>query len=136
MQQPELNISLSRFESTQLAPERSNHFRALVEQSLPGRVRIRAEVFHRWDRDLVARSLVEPRFEDGEFLSPFFAAPFGNSLRAYTRGFHVWVQRRSSNGLTGWASYSWAESETRDGVLNVRYPSGFDQLHTITAFGS
>ncbi len=136
VQHPELSLALSRFVGSSLDPARSNHLRALVEQKLPARARLRAEVFHRWDRDLVARPLVEPRLLDGAFVPPAFNAPYQNALKSYTRGFQLFLQRRSANGLNGWASYAWTRSETSDGVLGIRYPSDYDQRHTVNLFGS
>lgn len=136
VQHPELSLVHSQFGARALLPERANHFRALVEQTLPSRTRLRAEVFHRWDRDLVARPLVEPRILDGTFIRSVFDTPFTNALRAYTRGFQIFAQRRSANGITGWASYSWSRSTTRDGLRGIEYPSDFDQRHTVQVFGS
>jgi hypothetical protein len=85
-------------------------------------------VYERLDRDLIFRPLYEPRILDGRVYGGNLAAPVTNSLRGYGRGMQVFLQRRTANGLTGWASYSYGVARLRNG------PSDFDQRHTANIY--
>ncbi len=133
-QYPELNQFYSRFGNTRLLPERANHVQAGWEQRLGERTRFRLEAYHRADRDLLFRPLFEPRILAGRIYAGSNAAPIVNSLRGDFRGMQFFVQRRSSNGLTGWVSYSYSVSKLRDDALALSFLSDFDQRHTANVF--
>ncbi len=63
-------------------------------------------------------------------------APIVNSQRGYARGVQVFVQRRTTNGFTGWISYAYGHAQMRDGDLRLSFPPEVDQRHTVTVFGS
>jgi len=128
VQYPELSQLYSRYGRTTLLPERSSHTSVGWEQKLDERTRVRAEVYERLDRDLIFRPLYEPRILDGRVSGGNLAAPIVNSLRGYGRGFQFFLQRRTANGLTGWASYSYGRARLRNG------PADFDQRHTANVY--
>jgi len=76
-----------------LLPIRSNHLLAAVEQRLGPRTRIRAEYYNRADRDLSFQPLYDPGFLNGKLVVPSASPRYLNSLRGYSRGFEVFVQR-------------------------------------------
>lgn len=133
---PDLRFFLMRIGRRSLAPERANHLIASLEQRLTERTRLRVEFYNRDDRDLLFRSLADPRIVDGEVFIPPEDAPIGNVVRGYARGFEVFVQRRSANRLSGWISYGYGKTRYRDGVTGARFPSDNDQTHTVNIFGS
>jgi len=63
-------------------------------------------------------------------------APLRNSQRGYSRGAQVFLQRRTANGFTGWISYAYGRAVISDGDLGVRFPSDYDQRHTVNAYVS
>jgi TonB dependent receptor. len=98
---------------------------------------VRIEVYNRQDRDLLARPALDPRaLRSGIIIAADPDAPLLNSQRGYARGIEVFVQRRASNGMTGWVSYAYGRSIVHDGVVNVKYPSDYDQRHTFNAYAS
>jgi hypothetical protein len=133
-QYPELNQFYSRFGNIRLLPERANHVQAGWEQRWGERTRIRFEAYHRADRDLLFRPLFEARILGGRIYGGSNTAPILNSVRGDSRGMQIFVQRRSSNGVTGWVSYAYSVSKLRDGTLGLRFPSDFDQRHTANVF--
>ncbi len=133
---PDLRFFLMRIGRRSLAPERANHFIASLEQRLTERTRLRAEFYNRDDRDLLFRSLADPRVVNGEVFIPPEDAPVGNVVRGYARGFEIFLQRRSANRLSGWISYGYGKTRYRDGVTGARFPSENDQTHTVNIFGS
>ena len=136
VQYPEVNVLTSVLGSTALLPERSNHATAGIEQRFGSRTRLRAEFYNRADRDLLFQPQFDPRIAAGKiFIPPLFPA-YANSLRGYARGFEFFLQRSSANGATGWISYAFGRTGMREGVSGSRFPSNYDQRHTINVFGS
>jgi hypothetical protein len=134
---PELNQIFSVFTHGTILPERATHYEATVEQGLDERTRIRVEFYDRQDRDLLARPLLDPRILlSGLIFNAIPNAPLRNSQRGYSRGAQVFLQRRTANGFTGWISYAYGRAIISDGDLGVRYPSDFDQRHTVNAYVS
>jgi hypothetical protein len=136
VQYPELQLLLAKAGSRSLLPERATHFLFSVEQRLGERTRVRAELYEREDRDLTSRPFYEPRLVNGVVFNPPLNAPIRNSVRGYARGFEVFVQRRSANRLSGWASYSYGRTRMRDGEARIAYPADQDQRHTVNIFAS
>jgi hypothetical protein len=114
---------------------RSNQWIGAVEQRLGMRTRLRAEFYDRVDRDLVFQPLYDPRLSDGKLVVPAARPLYLNSLRGYSRGVSIFLQRSSANGATGWISYAFGRTGMRDGVTASRFPSDFDQRHTFNAYG-
>lgn len=133
---PEMMHLLSRAGSRTLLPERATHYVAAVEQRLGERTRARAEFYHRYDRDLLFRPLLDPRILGGLIFNPPLDPPWQNSMRGYARGIDLFLQRRSANRLTGWVSYSLSYARLRDGVAGVAFPADQDQRHTVNVFAS
>ncbi len=133
---PELSQFYSMFARPWLAPERATHYEASLEQRLGERSRLRLEVYSRQDRDLMFRPLFDPRILNGRIFNPPADASLLNSQRGYARGTQILLQRRSANGFTGWASYSYGTSKVNDRLLGIWYPSDYDQRHTVNLFVS
>ncbi len=134
VQYPELNQSYSRFGRTSLLAERAVQTQLSLEQRLGERTRVRISAWNRADRDLIVRPLQEARLLNGRVYAGNLLAPYDNSVRGYARGLQFLVQRRSANGLTGWASYTYNAAHVREGVTGIRYPSDFDQRHLVNLF--
>lgn len=120
-----------------LAPERANHVVAGIEHLLDDRTRVRIETFYRAERDLIAQPLLEPRLlPDGSIFIPPASPPWMNSVRGTARGVEAFVERRSANRLSGWASWGWVKTRMRDSVTGAVYPADSEQRHTVNLFGS
>jgi hypothetical protein len=134
---PELNQYFSSFALSRLLPERATHLEAVVEQRLNERTRLRLELYDRQDRDLLASPLLDPRLLANLSVVPALPnAPLRNSQRGYSRGFQVFLQRRSANGFTGWVSYAYGRAVVRDGDVQQKFPADYDQPHTLNAYAS
>jgi hypothetical protein len=134
---PELNQYFSAFTPGPLQPERATHYDALVEQRLDERTRIRVEAYDRQDRDVLARPALDPRLSaDGSVVDAQPTAPWRNSQSGYARGIQLTLQRRTANGFTGWVSYAYGRTSIWDDTLQLRFPSDYEQRHTINAYVS
>jgi hypothetical protein len=140
-QYPELNQFFSTFAATRPRPERAMHYEAAVEERLNDRTRLHLEFYDRQDRHLLARPALDPRMlADGTGIETIIqaqpAAPLLNSQHGYARGVEIYVQRRTSNGFTGWVSYAYGRAIVTDDVLQLKFPSDYDQRHTFNAYAS
>ncbi len=134
---PELSQLFSVFAVTPLRPERATHYEAAVEERMNDRIRLHVEFYDREDRDLLDRPALFPRaLAGGTIADAQPAAPLLNSERGYARGIEFYIQRRSANGVTGWVSYAYGRASLSDNVLQARFPSEYEQRHTINAYAS
>ena len=70
-----------------------------------------------------------------------WASPSSFETRWYqspvpVRGIELTFQRRSANRLSGWATYSYAQTKYVDTQNALRYAGDFDQRHTVSTYGS
>jgi outer membrane receptor for ferrienterochelin and colicin len=72
----------------------------------------------------------------GKVFTPSAGSPALNSLRGYSRGFEIFLQRRSANRLSGWVSYAYGRTRMRDGAAQVTFVAEEDQRHTVNTFGT
>jgi hypothetical protein len=135
VQYPELAYLTSTLGSRGLLPTRSNQWIGAIEQRLGMRTRFRAEFYDRVDRDLLFQPLYDPRLVDGKLVIPPARPLYLNSLRGYSRGVEVFLQRSSANGANGWISYAYGRTKMSDGVTGNRFPSDYDQRHTVNLYG-
>jgi hypothetical protein len=119
-----------------LLPVRSTHAVTGVEQRLGARVRLRAEIYDREDRDLIDQPFLDPRIIGATVFIPPADPLYTNSLRERSRGAQIFLQRVSANGLSGWISYAYGKSWMHDGITNQTFPADWDQRHTIGAYAS
>jgi len=135
-QYPEVSQLTSPLGSHGLLPERSIHAQAAIEQRLSQRTRLRAEYYNRADRDLIFQPLYDARIlPNGKVFAPPINPSYVNSLRGYARGVEFFLQHSSANRLTGWISYAFGRTGMRDGVTGARFPSDYDQRHTVNVYG-
>ncbi|MBI4907476.1 MAG: TonB-dependent receptor, partial [Acidobacteria bacterium] len=131
---PELNQFYSRSGARTLMEERSSHLEASFEQRLDERTRFRLEAYNRTDRNLLDRPLYYPHYAGTRIVGGDLAARYYNTLRGYSRGVSVFLQRRTANGITGWVSYTYSMSKMRDDFNQLRLPADYDQRHAANLF--
>lgn len=128
----ELSDLLSLFGNPALRAEVTDHYTAGADVRLGERSRLRAEVFERRDYRQIFR-LNEPRWLAGRVFQP--DAPSLNSVSGHARGVEVMLQRRSGNRFSGWASYAFLNTRLKERTSGLRFPTDFDQRHTVSLFG-
>ena len=133
-QYPEVSQLTSNLGNTGLLPARTTQLTAAVEQRLGERTRLRVEFYDRTDRDLLFQPLYDPRLLNGKVFVPPLNSLYYNSLRGYSRGFEIFLQRSSANRLTGWISYAYGRAEMREGIDHIQFPSDFDQRHSVNIY--
>jgi hypothetical protein len=118
-----------------LAHARAYHADLGVEQTLGSTARWQVTFYNREERDALRLPGAELRVEEGRLVGFFPTARWINALDGYARGVEVLVQRRSSNGVSGWVSYSLGFNRYRDRTTGESFDGDFDQRHTFNAYG-
>jgi len=131
---PEISQLASNLGSNRLLPARTIQLTAAVEQRFGERTRLRMEFYDRSDRDLIWQPLYDPRILLGKVFVPPLNALYYNSMRGYSRGFEIFLQRASANRLTGWISYAYGHAEMHDGIDHISFPSDWDQRHSVNGY--
>jgi hypothetical protein len=119
-----------------LEAERSRHLTLGVEQRLGERTRARIEAYDQDEDGLLYAPGSEWRREGGRIVVPSFDARWRNVLSGRSRGVEVLVQRRSANGVSGWAAYTYGQARRTDESSGREFDADFDQRHTVTVYAS
>jgi hypothetical protein len=137
-QAPSIDHTFYTQPGTGLGPETSRTIEGGLEHRFGSAWRAAGTVYHRKDEDGFRLRNGEFRLENDRVVFP--ANPnMVNALSGDTRGVELLLERRSANGLTGWLSYAWSNSELTDrrgGSSDPpeSFPSDFDQRHTVNAY--
>ncbi len=108
---------------------RATHYTAGIEQRIAEAGRVRIEFYDREDEHWVGfRSVESGRCTPFVHRPELFITP-----RLHSRGVEITLQRRSSNRLSGWISYTYGH--TRSEIQSLRMDAGSDQRHTLNVFG-
>jgi outer membrane cobalamin receptor len=119
-----------------LQSERSTHYALSIEQRLTDKIRLRVELYDKEERNGIFSADAEARMVAGELILPFPAPVLRNTLRGYSRGVEIYLQRRSANRLSGWFSYALGHARFQDEQTGLAFDGDFDQRHTVNAYGS
>ncbi len=122
--------------SLDLQAERSTQYVLGVECRLSKTLRLRVEGYDHEPRGMIFSAAGEYRLLDGRVTAPLKNAPLENSLEGASRGFDVVLQRRSANGLSGWASYSFGHVRLLDWRSGQSFDGDFDQAHAASVYAS
>jgi hypothetical protein len=120
-----------------LLPERAASLDAGIEQRFGSAWRLNLSAYHRQDDDRLRALDAEVRLDGNRVILP--SDPYwDNVLTGETTGAEVVLERRSANGLNGWLSYAWSDSQLEDGQRAGHpaetFPADYDQRHTVNAY--
>jgi hypothetical protein len=122
---------------SQLRPESASTIEAGIDQRLGSALRLNLAAYRRQDKDGFRAVNAEVRIENNRVVVPN-NPHFENTLTGETNGVEVVLERRSVNGLNGWLSYAWNDTQLEDparaGHAAETFPSDFDQRHTVNAY--
>jgi hypothetical protein len=101
-------------------------------------------VFRRREHDLLRLIGGEPRVVQGTIFRPSVTVTNGrvvqqpyweNAMAGRESGVSVTVERRTTNGLSGWLAYSRDRVTLHDEIRGETFAGDFDQRHTFNAYG-
>src|SRR4029450_11135278 len=127
------------FGNPRLRAERATHYTFQVEQLLNDKTRVRVEAYNREDRNGIFSADTAHRLVNGQPVGPGLGISEGqyqNNLRGHARGLELFIERRSVNKLSGWASYSYGVARYRDAATNLSFDGDFDQRHTFNIYAT
>ena len=118
-----------------LDTETAYHTELGLEGPIAAGWRWRATAFDREERDIIRLPIKEYRTFGTVLQLPSTTTRYRNSLKGHARGVDLTVERRSANGLSGWASYTYGVSRYRDVLSGEAFWGDYDQRHTMNAYG-
>jgi hypothetical protein len=124
------------FGTRDLGASRSTHYVVSLEQRLTERTRLRVELYDKEERNVIFSEETEPRLVNGTVTLPRPGPVLRNTLRGYSRGLEIYLQRRSANRLSGWISYALGFARFRDDFAGLSFDGDYDQRHTANIYGS
>jgi len=128
-----LDQSIFVLPNQQLTPASATTIEAGIEQRFRTAWRVNLAVYQRRDEDVVRAADAEVRIANNRVVIP--SNPhFENALTGDTTGAEIVLERRSVNGLNGWLSYAWNETQFEDTARAESFPSDYDQRHTVNAY--
>ncbi len=133
---PNLTQLLGVFRNPALVAQRSTHSTVAFERRIGERVRFKAELYDREDRQVPFSVETAWRLVNGAATGPTYGNVLANSVRGYSRGAEFSLQRVSANRLSGWLSYSYGHARYRDAASGLSFDGDYDQRHTVSAFAS
>jgi len=119
---------------TDLALERAVHTDVGLEQLIGRDTRLQVTIYNREERGLLRLPGSETRVVGSDLVLPSYTSRWVNALDGYARGIEFLVQRRSSNGLSGWASYSYGVNRYTDSTTGEAFDGDDEQRHTFNAY--
>jgi hypothetical protein len=134
-QAPELEQVLGPRGSQRASDERAWHADAGVGQRL-GDYRWQFTVYNRQEDNVLRLVDGEPRVYAGVYEPESYVTPWFNTVNGRSRGFELFLHRRSVNGLSGWIGYSYANTQYTDTLMHESFVGDFDQRHTFNAYAS
>jgi hypothetical protein len=135
-QAPQLEQVLGPRGSDDLNAERAFHRDIGIGQRI-GDYRWQATFYARDEYDVLRLPESEPHVSlDGFYEPESFLTVWENALRGKSRGFEVFVHRRSINGLSGWLGYSYADTHYTDTTTGETFVGDFVLRHTFNAYAS
>ncbi|MBK5296940.1 MAG: TonB-dependent receptor, partial [Vicinamibacteria bacterium] len=118
-----------------LPAEHAWHADIGVGRRVGAHLRAQAVWFHRDERNGLRLPGDEWQLVDGRPRPPQADAVYDARLDGTSHGVELLVQRRSPNGLSGWASYSFGRYQQHDVVTGERFGGDFDQRHAVSLYG-
>jgi hypothetical protein len=114
--------------------ERADQYDLGFEQRVGVSFRWQVTVFDREESGFFRRVGAENRLVNGRVVRGSITAPYAPSLDGNARGVEVLLQRRSTNGVSGWLAYSYGRIRNIDTQTGETYWSDLDQRHAVNLY--
>jgi hypothetical protein len=131
---PDFEHVIGALGSRDAVSERAAQYDLGFEQRFGPSMRWQVTLFDREERGFFRRAGADTRLINGRVVRGSIGAVYLPSLDGYARGVELVVQRRSTSGLSGWASYSFGRMRYRDTLTEETYWGNLDQRHTANVY--
>jgi hypothetical protein len=136
-QAPTLDNSFFVLPGTTLTPQRAATIELGVEQRFGEAWRLNLSGYRRGEDDLLRAVNADVRIENNRVVLPT-NAHWENLMTGTSNGAEIVLERRSANGLNGWLSYAWSDSQNQQpasgGHPAETFATDFDQRHTVNTY--
>jgi hypothetical protein len=89
--------------------------------------------YHRDEKDDLRAVNADIRLVGGRLVLPT-NPHWANQLSGNSNGVEIVLERRAANGLNGWLSYAWSDSQLTDQLSGETFAADFDQRHTVNSY--
>ena len=120
--------------SGSLLPEEATTFDFGIEQRVGEGWRLNVTGYLRDDDQRLRYENSEYRLVGGRLVRPV-APRWANTLTGRARGLEAVVERRVTNGVSGWLSYAYGDSQMVDASTRETFAADYDQTHMVNAYG-
>lgn len=104
-----------------------------IERRLSDAWRLSMTGYYRRDHHGFRTELNDFKVVGNRLIGPS-AAVWGNTVTGDAHGLEVTLDRRASNGISGWMSYAYGYARTRDTRTGEAYFADYDQRHLLNAY--
>ena len=134
---PTLDNLYGKFGTPGLKAEKATTSAVSLDHLFSDHWRLHLELYNRKERNVIASPETQFRLRaDGSYALPKVGPVLTNSLVGYSRGLEVMLQGRSTNGLSGWVSFSRNFTQYRQPETGQSFWGDYDQRNTLTAYCS
>lgn len=131
---PEFDEAIGTLAAPDPRAQRAAQYDLGVEKRVGESMRWQVTVYDREENDFFRRPGSETRLVDGRVVRGSALAVYQQDLQGYARGVELLVQRKSTRGVSGWLSYSFARSHYTDTSRHESYWGDLDQRHTVNLY--
>ncbi|MEO8520909.1 MAG: carboxypeptidase regulatory-like domain-containing protein [Acidobacteriota bacterium] len=131
---PDFEQVIGALGSRTFRSERASQYDLGFEHRIGEAVRWQLTAFDREEDGFFRRIGAETRLVGGRVVRGAIGALYQPSLDGRARGVELLVQRRSTTGLSGWASYSFGRLRYQDHLTGETFWGNLDQRHTANLY--
>ena len=134
---PTLDNLYGKFGTPGLKAEKATSSAVSLDHLFSDHWRLHLELYHRNERNVIASPETQFRLRaNGSYALPKLGPVLTNTLEGYSRGLELMLQGRSTNGLSGWVSFSRNFTQYRQPETGQSFWGDYDQRNTLTAYCS
>lgn len=134
---PTLDNLYGKFGTPGLKAEKATTSAVSLDHLFSDHWRLHLELYNRKERNVIYSPETQFRLlANGSYALPKTGPVLTNSLEGYSRGLEVMLQGRSTNGLSGWVSFSRNFTQYRQPETSQSFWGDYDQRNTLTAYCS
>jgi hypothetical protein len=131
---PEFDHVIGTLGSRNARASRAEQYDLGLEHRIAPSFRWQITAFDREERGFFRRPLAENRLVNGRVVRGQITAPYQATLEGFARGVELLLQRRSTNGISGWLAYSYSRIRTTDTATGETYWHDLDQRHAVNLY--
>ena len=136
-QLPTADNLYGKFGTSGLKAEKATTSAVSLDHLFSDHWRLHVELYNRSERNVIYSPETQFRLRaNGAYALPKLGAVLTNSLEGSSRGLEVMLQGRSTNGLSGWVSFSRNFTQYRQPETGQSFWGDYDQRNTLTAYCS